>query len=29
VENAHAALNEHKGGTARTAKLIHEFGSRH
>ena len=29
VENAHAALNEHKGGTARTAKLVHELGSRH
>jgi 3-deoxy-D-manno-octulosonic-acid transferase len=26
VKNAHAALNEHKGGTARTAKLIHELG---
>ena len=24
VENAHAALNEQKGGTARTAKLVHE-----
>jgi 3-deoxy-D-manno-octulosonic-acid transferase len=29
VENAHAALNEHKGGTARTAKLVHELGPRH
>lgn len=29
VENAHAALNEHKGGTARTAKLVHEFGPKH
>jgi hypothetical protein len=29
VENANAALNEHKGGTARTAKLIHELGPRH
>src|SRR6266550_7241591 len=28
VENAHAALNEHKGGTARTAKLVHELGPR-
>ena len=29
VENAHAALNEHKGGTARTAKLVHELGTGH
>ena len=29
VENAHAALNEHKGGTARTAKLVHELGPSH
>ena len=29
VENAHAALNEHKGGTARTAKLVHGLGPRH
>lgn len=29
VENAHAALNEHKGGTARTARLIHELEPRH
>jgi len=29
VENAHAALNEHKGGTARTAKLIHGLGPSH
>jgi 3-deoxy-D-manno-octulosonic-acid transferase len=29
VENAHAALHEHKGGTARTAKLVHELRSRH
>jgi 3-deoxy-D-manno-octulosonic-acid transferase len=29
VENAYAALNEHKGGTARTAKLVYEFGRRH
>src|SRR6266481_6656008 len=29
VENARAALNEHKGGTARTAKLVHELGPRH
>jgi 3-deoxy-D-manno-octulosonic-acid transferase len=29
VKNAHAALNEHKGGTARTAKLVHELGSTH
>ena len=28
AENAHAALNEHKGGTARTARLIHELGAR-
>jgi 3-deoxy-D-manno-octulosonic-acid transferase len=26
VENAHAVLNEHKGGTARTAELVHRFG---
>jgi 3-deoxy-D-manno-octulosonic-acid transferase len=29
VRNAHAALNDHKGGTARTAKLVHELGPRH
>src|SRR6266480_3277486 len=29
VKNAHAALNEHKGGTARTAKLVHELRPRH
>jgi 3-deoxy-D-manno-octulosonic-acid transferase len=29
VENAHAALNEHKGGTARTARLVHELGPKH
>jgi len=29
VQNANAALSEHKGGTARTAKLVHEFGPRH
>src|SRR5260370_2176103 len=29
VQNAHAALNEHKGGTARTAKLVHELGPGH
>ena len=29
VQNAHAALSEHKGGTARTATLIHELGPRH
>ena len=29
VENARAALNEHKGGTARTARLVHELGPRH
>jgi len=28
VENAHTALSEHKGGTARTAKLVHELGQR-
>jgi 3-deoxy-D-manno-octulosonic-acid transferase len=28
VKNAHAALNEHKGGTARTAKLVHKLGPR-
>jgi 3-deoxy-D-manno-octulosonic-acid transferase len=27
VQNAHAALNEHKGGTARTATLVHEVHS--
>jgi 3-deoxy-D-manno-octulosonic-acid transferase len=27
VKNAHAALNEHKGGTARTAKLVQELHS--
>jgi 3-deoxy-D-manno-octulosonic-acid transferase len=29
VKNAHAALNEHKGGTARTARMVHEFGPRY
>jgi len=29
VENARVTLNEHKGGTARTAKLVHELGPRH
>ena len=29
VRNAHAALNEHKGGTARTARLVHELVPRH
>jgi 3-deoxy-D-manno-octulosonic-acid transferase len=29
VENAHAALNEHKGATVRTAELVHELGPRH
>jgi 3-deoxy-D-manno-octulosonic-acid transferase len=29
VENAHAALNEHKGGTARTARLVHGLGPSH
>jgi 3-deoxy-D-manno-octulosonic-acid transferase len=29
VKNAHAALNEHKGGTARTAMLVHELERRH
>ena len=29
VENAYAALNEHKGGTADEAKLVHELGPRH
>ena len=28
VKNAHTALNEHKGGTARTARLVHELGVR-
>jgi 3-deoxy-D-manno-octulosonic-acid transferase len=28
VENAHAALSEHQGATARTAKLVHELGAR-
>ena len=28
VENAHAALSEHEGATARTAKLVHELGPR-
>jgi 3-deoxy-D-manno-octulosonic-acid transferase len=28
VENAHAALNEHKGGTARTAKLVYGLETR-
>jgi 3-deoxy-D-manno-octulosonic-acid transferase len=27
VKNAHEALNEHKGGTARTATLVHELGT--
>jgi 3-deoxy-D-manno-octulosonic-acid transferase len=26
VQNAHAALSEHQGATARTAKLVHELG---
>src|SRR5437016_9964459 len=29
VKHANAALNEHKGGTARTVKLVHELGPRH
>jgi len=29
VHNAHAALSEHKGGTARTAALIQGLGPRH
>ena len=29
VQNAYAALNEHKGGTARTANLVHELGPKH
>jgi 3-deoxy-D-manno-octulosonic-acid transferase len=29
VENAHAALSEHQGATARTAKLVHGLGPRH
>lgn len=29
VENAHTALNEHKGGTVRTARLIHELRPQH
>ena len=29
VENAHAALKEHKGATARTAELVHEVGPKH
>ena len=29
VKNAHTALKEHKGGTARTARLIHELGPGH
>jgi 3-deoxy-D-manno-octulosonic-acid transferase len=29
VQNAHAALSEHQGATARAAALIHELGSRH
>jgi 3-deoxy-D-manno-octulosonic-acid transferase len=29
VQNAHAALGEHQGGTARTATLVHGLGSRH
>ena len=28
VQNAHAALSEHQGATARTAKLVHELGSK-
>jgi 3-deoxy-D-manno-octulosonic-acid transferase len=28
VQNAHAALRQHQGATARTAALIHEFGPR-
>jgi 3-deoxy-D-manno-octulosonic-acid transferase len=26
VQNAHAVLSEHKGGTARTAELVHRLG---
>ncbi|HEX3421717.1 MAG TPA: glycosyltransferase N-terminal domain-containing protein [Candidatus Udaeobacter sp.] len=29
VQNAHAALSEHRGATAKTATLIHKVGSRH
>jgi 3-deoxy-D-manno-octulosonic-acid transferase len=29
VQNAHAALSEHRGATAQTATLIHKVGSRH
>jgi len=29
VENAHAALSEHKGATARTARLVHGLGASH
>jgi 3-deoxy-D-manno-octulosonic-acid transferase len=29
VQNAQAVLNEHKGGTARTANLVHELGPKH
>jgi len=29
VQNAHAALSEHQGATARAAALIHQLGSRH
>jgi 3-deoxy-D-manno-octulosonic-acid transferase len=29
VQNAHAALSEHQGATARTAKLVHELRPRH
>jgi 3-deoxy-D-manno-octulosonic-acid transferase len=29
VHNAHAVLSEHKGGTARTAKLVHGLGPRY
>src|SRR5215471_1333891 len=29
VANAHAALSEHKGGTTRTAELVHGLGTKH
>ena len=29
AQNANAALSEHKGGTARTATLVHGFGTKH
>ena len=29
VKNAHAALSEHQGATARTTNLVHELGSKH